>query len=143
MGTKTYETFCESETAEVGKILASMLKSGDIVAFYGDLGAGKTAFVKGMAAELESEDTVNSPTFSLVNQYRGRLDLFHFDMYRISSEEELYSIGFYDYLGYENAVFAIEWIENVEDYIPEAQFGVSIEKLGENIRRITLRGDCF
>ena len=143
MGIKMYETFCESETSDIGRILASHLKSGDIVAFYGDLGAGKTAFVKGMAAELGCIDSVSSPTFSLVNQYSGRMDLFHFDMYRIGSEDELYSIGFYDYLGYENAVFAIEWIENVEDYIPEAQYSVSIEKLGENSRRITLRGEGF
>lgn len=143
MGTKVYETFCEIETSEIGEILAQRIKPGDIVAFYGDLGAGKTAFVKGLAKGLGCADAVSSPTFSLVNHYKGDIDIYHFDMYRIETEDELYSIGFYDYLGYENAVYAIEWIENVESYIPEAQYSVCIEKIGENSRRITLRGECF
>lgn len=119
-----------SETEEAGRNFAAGLKEGDVVALYGDLGMGKTAFIRGMAAGLEVTDHVSSPTFALVHEYRGRISLYHFDMYRVTSWEDLYSTGFFDYLE-AGGICAVEWSENIEQALPEQTIRIEIER-GEN-----------
>ena len=124
------------ETESAGMLLAAQLKIGDFVAMYGDLGAGKTAFVRGVASVLAQGYDVSSPTYTIVNEYgedAGRL--CHFDMYRIESEEDLESIGFFDYL---DCVIIAEWCENIPYAIPEEHFSVVIEKISEEERLITI-----
>lgn len=111
---------------EIGRSLAGQLSAGDVVALFGDLGAGKTAFVSGLAHGLGYTGDVTSPTFALVHEYSGgRLPLYHFDMYRIHSADDLYSTGFYDYLD-TGGVLAIEWSENIENELPECALRVRI-----------------
>ena len=129
------------ETRAVGARLADRLRGGEVVAFTGDLGAGKTAFVSGMAEALGVEDQVTSPTFTIVNEYEGgRLPLFHFDMYRLGSADELFHIGWEDYLA-RNGVCAVEWSENVADAIEGDAIRVSITRgEGDNDRVIDIEG---
>ena len=130
-----------AQTVELGKRLGERLKSGDVVLFSGGLGAGKTAFVSGIAAGMGIDKNVTSPTFAIVNEYGGDPALFHFDMYRIESSDQLYNIGFDDYLE-RGGVCAIEWSENVADYFGDDVIKVNIEHEGEG-RRITISGlDC-
>ena len=136
---KIFNTKSENETKNVGVLLGEKLVGGEIIVFFGDLGAGKTAFTKGLCEGLGIEAEVTSPTFSLVNEYKGEKNLCHFDMYRIETEEELESIGFYDYLNGENIV-AIEWSENVLDFLPDWDYEVHIEKNGANERTVTIKG---
>ena len=125
-------------TEEIAFSLAQNLKGGEVVAFRGDLGAGKTCFTRGLASGLGFEDEVTSPTFALINEYiGGRLPLYHFDMYRISSWEELYSCGFFEYIE-QGGVVAAEWSENIDNALPEDTIYVIIEKNGENSRKIIL-----
>lgn len=119
-------TYSSAETENVGAELAKTLKTGDFVAMYGDLGVGKTAFIRGIAKELCPAARVQSPTYTIVNEYRGDVPLFHFDMYRIDSEETLYATGFFDYA--EHGVIAAEWCENIKDFVPENSVFVTIEK---------------
>ena len=105
------------QTEQLAEKLALKLQAGDVIAFYGGLGAGKTAFIRGLAAGLGASDAVTSPTYTIVNEYlTGRLPLFHFDMYRLSSGDELFDIGWEDYLQ-RGGVCAVEWTENVEDAV--------------------------
>ena len=128
-----------TETEDLGRRLAERLHSGDVVAFFGDLGAGKTAFTRGLARGLRVIDRVTSPTFTIVNEYEGgRLPLFHFDMYRLGSADELFDIGWEDYLA-RGGVCAVEWSENVADALTGA-ISVSIRRLGDTDREITLEG---
>ena len=128
-----------SETEEVGKTLARQLQPGTVIAYRGDLGAGKTAFTRGLAAGLGCREAVTSPTYTIVNEYlTGRFPLFHFDMYRLASSDELFDIGWEDYLE-RGGVCAVEWSENVADAMEDA-IVVTIEKLGEDTRRITITG---
>ena len=131
-----------AETEQVGAALGAILPAGTILAYRGDLGAGKTAFTRGLARGLGCCDTVTSPTYTIVNEYlSGRLPLFHFDMYRLTSADDLWDIGWEDYLD-RNGVCAVEWSENV----PEAMEGaitVTIEKIADDHRRITLEGGDF
>ena len=116
-----------------------MLTPGTVLAYLGDLGAGKTAFTRGLARGLGACETVTSPTYTIVNEYlSGRLPLFHFDMYRLSTSEELWDIGWEEYLD-RGGVCAVEWSENVADAM-EGAVTVRIEKLGEDARRITIEG---
>ena len=134
------------ETESYGKALAERLANDlslpRFIALYGDLGVGKTAFVRGFTSVFAENARVKSPTFALVNEYRGAsLSVFHFDMYRISDEDELYSIGFYDYQD-RNGICLTEWSENIEYALPDEYFSVRIEKCdnGENnaeLRKIT------
>ena len=133
------ETHSEQETEQVGRRLAGGLKPGAVVALFGDLGAGKTAFVRGMAGALGAEERVTSPTFTIVNEYPGRLRLYHFDMYRLSGPEELYDIGWEEYLD-AGGVCAVEWSENVEEALPVEAVRVTIERMDEHSRRITVEG---
>jgi ATPase, YjeE family len=130
-----------SETVEVGKKFALRLKQGDFIALYGDLGAGKTAFVSGIANELIPDAYVHSPTYALVNEYEGNdIKICHFDMYRIQDEDDLYSIGFYDYIYIGNDIIIVEWCEKIPYALPDEYYKVTIEKTEENIdtRNITI-----
>ena len=134
-----YITNSPGETEAVGAALARVLKPGSVLAFTGDLGAGKTAFTRGLARGLGAEDRVTSPTYTIVNEYlSGRLPLFHFDMYRLESEDDLFDIGWEDYLE-RGGVCAVEWSENVAEAM-EGAIIVTIEKLGEDSRKITVEG---
>lgn len=135
----TYITKSEQETEELGRKLAEKLPGGTVVAMYGDLGAGKTAFVRGMARGMGLSCRVSSPTFTIVNEYLGERDLIHFDMYRLSGADELFDIGWEDYLA-RGAVCAVEWSENVQDAFFGDEVSVTIEKLGDTQRRITIEG---
>ena len=131
------------ETEAVGEALAKILQPGTVIAYRGDLGAGKTAFTRGLAWGLGYRDPVTSPTYTIVNEYLGgRLPLFHFDMYRLRSSDDLWDIGWEDYLD-RGGVCAVEWSENVADAM-EAPICITIEKLGEEARRITIEGgECL
>ena len=134
-----YLTNSPEQTEAVGAALARQLYSGAVIAYRGDLGAGKTAFTRGLARGLGYTGLVTSPTYTIVQEYLGgRLPLFHFDMYRLASSEDLWDIGWEDYLD-RGGVCAVEWSENVEDAMENAIF-VTIEKTGEQSRRITVEG---
>lgn len=129
----------EEETENTAFNLAkeNMIKSGDIIALYGDLGAGKTAFTRGLTRFFSPDSRVTSPTFSLVNQYRN---IFHFDMYRINSEDDLLSIGFYDYLDSpDEKIIVIEWFEKIADFFDENTVRIDILKLDGNQRKIIFK----
>ena len=129
-----------AETEEAGETLARRLTPGAVVAFTGDLGAGKTAFIRGLARGLGVEERVTSPTFTIVNEYLGgRVPLFHFDLYRLGSAEELYDIGWEDYLA-RGGVCAVEWSEHMGDALEPEAIRVDIRR-GENDgqRRITIQ----
>ena len=131
------------ETEAVGAALGKILTPGAVIAYRGDLGAGKTAFTRGLARGLGYAEPVTSPTYTIVNEYLGgRLPLFHFDMYRLASSDDLWDIGWDDYLD-RGGVCAVEWSENVSDALEDALEGaitVTIEKLGGDARRITIEG---
>ena len=134
-----YTTQSPEETEALGQRLASQLHPGAVIAFLGDLGAGKTAFTRGLARGLGSSDRVTSPTYTIVNEYLGgKMPLFHFDMYRLGSSDELFDIGWEDYLE-RGGICAVEWSENVSDAMEGALF-VTIEKTGEESRQITIEG---
>ncbi|MFA6437899.1 MAG: tRNA (adenosine(37)-N6)-threonylcarbamoyltransferase complex ATPase subunit type 1 TsaE [Bacteriovoracaceae bacterium] len=119
-------TYTESATIESGAIFSEQLKAGDVVALYGDLGSGKTRFVKGISRGLGVRETVASPTFTIVNEhYEGRLPLYHFDCYRLRSVTELEEIGFDEYI-YGSGVCVVEWAEIIETRLPERRFDVRI-----------------
>ena len=125
------------ETEAVAEALGKVLTPGAVLAYTGDLGAGKTAFTRGLARGLGADEQVTSPTYTIVNEYlSGRMPLFHFDMYRLSSEEDLWDIGWEDYLD-RGGVCAVEWSERVAAAMEDA-IQIRIEKLGENTRCITV-----
>ena len=134
-----YVTKSESETEAIGEKLAARLPGGSVVALYGGLGAGKTAFVRGMARGMGLSARVSSPTFTIVNEYLGPRELIHFDMYRLSGADELFDIGWEDYLS-RGAVCAVEWSENVEDAFFGDEIRVRIDKLSDAERKITIEG---
>ena len=134
-----YITNSPAETEAIGAALGNIINPGTVIAYRGDLGAGKTAFTRGLAKGLDCTEIVTSPTYTIVNEYLGgRLPLFHFDMYRLRSSDDLFDIGWEDYLD-RGGVCAVEWSENVDDAMEDAIY-VTIEKLGENARRITIEG---
>ena len=135
------EFFTDSpkETEKVGQALGTVLRPGTILAYEGDLGAGKTAFTRGLARGLGATEQVTSPTYTIVNEYlSGRMPLFHFDMYRLRSSDDLWDIGWDDYLE-RGGVCAVEWSENVADAMEDA-ITVCIRKLGEDSRKIIITG---
>ena len=137
----TVITKSPEQTELLGKKLAAFLRPGDVIAYYGDLGAGKTAFTRGLAAGLGIREAVTSPTYTIVNEYlSGRMPLFHFDMYRLSSSEELFDIGWEDYLA-RGGVCAVEWSENIADALTDA-ISITIEKDPAQLdwRKITIEG---
>lgn len=137
----TYLSNSPEETEALGARLAAALETGAVVAFTGDLGAGKTAFVRGMARGLGIPHRVTSPTFTIVNEYEdGRLPLFHFDMYRLGSADELFDIGWEDYLA-RNGVCAVEWSENIEEALDPGTIRVDIRRGDtDSQRRIAITG---
>ena len=135
----TYITNSPAQTEAVGEALAKVLRPGTVIAYRGDLGAGKTAFTRGLARGLGCDDMVTSPTYTIVNEYlSGRMPLFHFDMYRLGSADDLWDIGWEDYLD-RGGICAVEWSENVEEAL-ESFLLVNIEKIGDESRRITIEG---
>ncbi len=137
--TKEFTANSPEETIEIGRQIGSRLTGGEIIAYKGGLGAGKTTFTRGLSLGMGLGDDVSSPTFAIVNEYRksGRLTLYHFDMYRINGRESLESTGFFDYIS-DDGVIAAEWSENIEDELDEGTIEIRFEKLDENRRRITL-----
>ena len=134
-----FETHSPQETEQVGIALAQQLKPGTVIAYQGDLGAGKTAFTRGLARGLGCTEQVTSPTYTIVNEYiTGKMPLFHFDMYRLTCADDLFDIGWEDYLE-RGGVCAVEWSENVAEALEDPVI-VSIEKTGEDCRRITVTG---
>ena len=130
-------TYSPEQTEAVGAALGEKLKPGAVIAYLGDLGAGKTAFTRGVACGLGAKESITSPTYTIVNEYlSGKYPLFHFDMYRLASSDDLFDIGWEDYLD-RGGVCAVEWSENVADAMENA-ITVTIEKLGEDCRRITI-----
>ena len=136
---QTFITKSEQETEALGARLAGALCGGSVVAMFGDLGSGKTALVRGMARGMGIDALVNSPTFTIVNEYVGLRSLFHFDMYRLGSADELYDIGWEDYLA-RNGVCAVEWSENVEEAFEGDEVIITFRKLDETTREITIEG---
>ena len=132
-----FYTTSYQETKTLAIKVANAIKKGCFIAFNGDLGAGKTAFVTGLAQGLGSKEAVSSPTFALLNQYTdGRIPLYHFDLYRIRNTDELDGFGFEEYV--ENGLCIAEWSENLGDMLPENTVRVKIEKVGESERKITI-----
>lgn len=127
-----------SETENIGKKLAKKLKGTEVIALFRGLGAGKTAFTRGLSEGLGFEDGVSSPTFALVHEYEGKFPIFHFDMYRVTTYDDLYSTGFFDYIG--NGILVIEWSENIEGVLPNDAIRITIKPLSENEREITISG---
>ena len=139
-----YISHSEHDTEDIGASFARTLKGGTVVAMYGDLGAGKTAFVRGMARGMGLDCRVSSPTFTIVNEYLGERELIHFDMYRLGSSDELFDIGWDDYLA-RGGVCAVEWSERVSDALPEDTIFVDIARTDEHEdwRTITVTGGRF
>lgn len=139
-----FVTKSEAETRELAKRLAEKLQAGDVILYQGEMGAGKTAFTKGLAEYFGTEEEVTSPTFALVHEYPARVPIFHFDLYRIADYDELYAIGFFDYLD-RGGILAVEWSENIPGLEDELEnvVNIGIEKLGENERKITVSGKGF
>ncbi len=135
-----YITNSYEETERVAEELAKSLKGGEVIAMYGDLGAGKTAFVRGLARALGIEGHITSPTFTIMNAYNGRLPLYHFDVYRIADPDEMYEIGCDEYIG-SDGVCVIEWAELIEDILPDEYIKINIKKdseKGDDYREITI-----
>ena len=137
-----YTTNSPAETEAIGAALGRLLPPGTVIAYRGDLGAGKTAFTRGLARGLGCKEIVTSPTYTIVNEYLGgRIPLFHFDMYRLRSSDDLFDIGWEDYLD-RGGICAVEWSENVADAMEDPVY-ITIEKLGEDSRQITIEGGEF
>lgn len=137
---KKYTSASPEATEEIGFRLGSVLRGGEVIAFRGGLGMGKTCFTRGLARGLGYNGAVTSPTFAIVNEYiGGRLPLYHFDMYRINGWEDLYSSGFFEYAE-SGGIVAAEWSENIENALPEGTITVEFEQTGDNERTITVCG---
>lgn len=139
-----YITNSEDETRGIARQIAERLQADDVILFSGEMGAGKTAFTKGLAEFFGTEEEVSSPTFALVHEYPGRVPIFHFDLYRISGFDDLYAIGFFDYLD-RGGICVIEWSENVPELQNELEnvIKIDISKLSENGREINVSGKYF
>ena len=128
------------ETYKIGELIGSLVNSGDIICLIGDLGTGKTHLTKGIAKGLDIKDNITSPTFTIVNEYTGRLKLYHFDVYRVNDPDEIEAIGFDEYI-FSDGVSVIEWANYIEEIIPPNKLTITIEKLpelGDNYRKITM-----
>ncbi|MDO5558889.1 MAG: tRNA (adenosine(37)-N6)-threonylcarbamoyltransferase complex ATPase subunit type 1 TsaE [Oscillospiraceae bacterium] len=136
----TVTTRSPEETIEFAKKIGKLLHKGDVIAYTGGLGAGKTTFTRGIAIGAGLEDEVMSPTFALINEYTGPINIYHFDMYRINGTDDLETTGFFDY-PMEESIFAIEWSENITDALPEKVISIDIAYIDDNTRQITVEGD--
>ena len=138
MEKQVYLSSTPEETRNIAKLFANTLSGGEVIAMEGDLGAGKTCFVSGLAEGLEFQGEVYSPTFAIINEYvGGRLNLYHFDMYRVEGWEDLYTTGYFEYLE-SGGLLAVEWSENIAAALPQKYISVRIEKQTENERKITI-----
>ncbi len=135
-----FTTHSADETIALGERIGSRLKGGDIIAYRGGLGAGKTTITHGIAKGMGLKDDVSSPTFALVNEYRGRTNLYHFDMYRINGGLDLETTGFYDYMD-SDSVLAIEWSENIANELPDNVITITITRIDDETREIEINGD--
>lgn len=127
-----------AKTKRIAANLAGTLQGGEVIAFYGDLGQGKTCFVTGLAEGLGFKGEVSSPTFAIINEYiGGRLNLYHFDMYRVSGWDDLYSTGYFEYME-SGGVLAVEWSENIEAALPDDTIRITIKRIDETTREITI-----
>ena len=124
-------------TKDIAKEIGSKIDKGTVIALCGDLGAGKTAFVQGLAKGLEIKAFVTSPTFVIINQYKGRLPLYHIDTYRLMSNDEMYELGYEEFF-YGDGVTAIEWAQKIEELLPEEYLRIELEYVGESERKMTL-----
>lgn len=138
--TYRYISRSPEETVELGRRIGERLRGGDIIAFRGGLGAGKTTMTRGIALGMGLRDEVSSPTFALVNEYRGKLKLCHFDMYRITGALDLESTGFFDYLS-DDCVIVIEWSENIAEELPQGYTVIELSRSDGDTRKITVIGD--
>ena len=138
-----YLSHSTQETEQFAREVAARLRPGDVIACRGGMGAGKTAFARGLAAGLGLRDRVSSPTFALVQEYtHGNIPLYHFDMYRIDGFDALYSTGFFDYLEGDGVLY-IEWSENIPGALPPGAITLTIQRVDEDTRKITIEGDRF
>lgn len=127
------------ETENIGKLFAKKLQGKEIICLYGNLGAGKTCFVRGLCRGLEVKESVTSPTFAIINEYNGFFKVYHFDMYRINSEEDLESTGFFDYI--DTGIIVTEWSENIQKFFPNSTIKIYIEYgQDENERELSFEG---
>lgn len=133
-----YRSYSEADTERLAAELADELHGGEVIAFFGGLGMGKTAFVRGLAKALGYNGEISSPTFAIINEYiGGRLDIYHFDMYRISGWEDLYSTGYFEYLE-AGGVLAVEWSENIEAALPDTAILITFERIGDTERAVII-----
>ena len=135
-----YKSNSPKETENIAKAFAKKLEKGDVLCLTGDLGVGKTAFVQGLAKGLGIEEYISSPTFTIVNCYSGKLPFYHFDVYRIGDSEEMYEIGYEEYV-YGDGISVIEWPQLISDILPEVRYDIEIKKnldIHENFREITV-----
>ncbi|MBQ8622950.1 MAG: tRNA (adenosine(37)-N6)-threonylcarbamoyltransferase complex ATPase subunit type 1 TsaE [Oscillospiraceae bacterium] len=137
---KKFLTHSADETVALGRLIGARLHGGDVIAYRGGLGAGKTTITHGIAQGMGLKDDVSSPTFALVNEYRGKINLYHFDMYRINGGLDLETTGFYDYMD-SDSVLAIEWSENISDELPLNVITISISRIDDETREIEINGD--
>lgn len=134
---QTFISKSENETILIAKRFSKKLRGGEVLALNGELGAGKTIFVKGLAKGLNIEELITSPTFTILNFYKGRLELCHFDMYRINEVSEAFETGISEHLQ-SKGVCVIEWAEKIKELLPEKFIKVEILKIDNNIREITI-----
>lgn len=139
VGKMTVTTYSPAQTESFAATLAKRLPGGTVLALYGDLGMGKTAFVRGLASALCPDAQVSSPTFSLVNVYGGTPPLVHFDMYRVTAWDDLYATGFFDYLE-QGCILAVEWSEHIEAALPADAVRITLSRVDDNTRKITVEG---
>ncbi len=138
MEEKIYKSECVEDTEKIAAEFAKSLKKGDFIAYFGDLGSGKTAFTRGIASYLCPKCRVSSPTFAIVNEYLGgKIDMFHFDMYRILDDDNLFSTGFYDYFD-RDGIILTEWSENIPFALPDERYDVIFDKTGDDSRNIRI-----
>lgn len=137
----TIFTHSAEETISLGMKIGSLLHGGEVIAYRGDLGTGKTTITRGISIGMGLGDQVTSPTFAIVNEYHGsELSLYHFDMYRISSAEDLETAGFFDFMN-DKSVIAAEWSENVQDELPDNTIYISLTRIDDDTRKIEIWGD--
>lgn len=138
-----YEAFSLKDTKKIANEFSKMLDKGDVICLYGDLGAGKTAFTIAVCEALNTKSTVSSPTFTIVNEYRADIPIFHFDTYRISDADEMYEIGFDEYI-YSDGVCIIEWADKIIEILPSTRYDITIKKdylKGDNYRKIVIENN--
>ncbi len=141
--TLTLTSHSENETEAIGKALMRLLPDGSVVALRGELGAGKTCLVRGMAAAIEAETAVSSPTFTMVNEYEGRPKIYHLDLYRIAEPRELMDLGYEDLFDAPDGICVIEWAERAEKLLPQKRLDITLEHAGKTTRTIRIQNHAL